>query len=74
MRKCDLITGASRIHDALEKLQITWQEVSDSWSDSVSRRFREEHLDPMIPDVKLAMDSIGRMNSLMVEVQRDCES
>jgi len=74
MRKCDLITGASRINHALENLQIVWQEVSDSWNDSVSRRFREEHLDPMIPDVKLAMDSISRMNSLMDEVQRDCES
>lgn len=74
MRKCDLITGASRINDALEKLQIVWQEISDSWNDSVSRRFREEHLDPMIPDVKLAMDSVSRMNALMDEVQRDCAS
>ena len=74
MRKCDLITGASRIYDALENLQIVWQEVSDNWNDSVSRRFREEHLDPMIPDVKLAMDSVARMNSLMDEVQRDCAS
>jgi hypothetical protein len=74
MRKCDLITGVSRIFDALEKLQITWQESSSGWNDSVSRRFREEHLDPMIPDVKLAMESVARMNSLMEEVQRDCES
>jgi hypothetical protein len=74
MRKCDLITGISRIYDALEKLQIVWQESSESWNDSVSRRFQEEHLDPMIPDVKLAMESVSRMNSLMEEVQRDCES
>ncbi len=74
MRKCDLITGRSRIYDALEKLQIVWQESSDGWNDSVRLRFQEEHLDPMIPDVKLAMESVGRMNSLMEEVQRDCDS
>ena len=74
MRKCDLYTGASRINDALEKLIIDWQENSDRWNDSVSRRFRETYLDPMLPDVKLALDTIGRINSLMDEVQRDCES
>jgi hypothetical protein len=74
MRKCDLITGICRIYDALEKLQIVWQESSESWNDSVSRRFQEEHLEPMVPDVKLALESVSRMNSLMDEVQRDCDS
>jgi hypothetical protein len=74
MRKCDLITGVSRICDALEKLQIVWQESSNHWNDSVSRRFLEEHLDPMVPEIKLATESVGRMNSLIEEVQRDCDS
>jgi hypothetical protein len=74
MRRCDLVTGASRIHDAMKSLEVAWHEVSDQWNDSVSRRFREEHLDPLIPDVKLALDTISRMNALMDEVQRDCES
>jgi hypothetical protein len=74
MRKCDLVTGASRIHHALENLEVVWQEAADRWNDSVSRRFCQEHLEPMIPDVKLALDSIARMNALMDEVQRDCES
>jgi hypothetical protein len=74
MRKCDLYTGAGRIYDAMEHLQIVWQEISEQWNDSVSRRFREQHLDPMLPDVKLALDSIGRLNALMDEVQRDCDN
>jgi hypothetical protein len=73
MHKCDLYTGAGRIYDAMDRLQVVWHEVSQHWNDSVSRRFREEHLDPMIPDVKLALDSISRMNALVDEVQRDCE-
>jgi hypothetical protein len=74
MRKCDLDTGAARIRNALENLEIVWNEVSDEWNDAVSRRFREHHLDPMVPRLKLALDAISRMNLLINEVERDCES
>jgi len=74
MRKCDLHTGAARIRHALENLDTVWNEVSDDWNDAVSRRFREQHLDPMVPRVKLALDAIARMNLLLDEVERDCES
>jgi hypothetical protein len=74
MRQCDLATGASRIRHAMEHLETVWNEISDQWDDAVSRRFRECHLDPMIPRVKLALDALSRMNLLMDEVERDCES
>jgi len=74
MRKCDLATGAGRIRHAIENLETVWSEISDQWDDAVSRRFREQHLDPMIPRVKLALDAISRMTLLMDEVERDCES
>jgi hypothetical protein len=74
MRRCDLATGAARIRHAMEKLDIAWNEASVEWNDAVSRRFREHHLDPMIPKVKLALDAISRMSLLMDEVERDCES
>jgi hypothetical protein len=74
MRKCDLSTGAGRIRHALKALETAWHESSDEWNDAVSRRFLEQHLEPMIPDIKLALDAISRMHLLMDEVQRDCES
>jgi hypothetical protein len=74
MRKCDLATGGGRIRHALEHLEAVWSEISDEWNDAVSRRFREHHLDPAIPRVKLALDAISRMSLLMDEVERDCES
>ena len=74
MRRCDLATGAARIRHAMENLDIVWNEASHEWNDAVSRRFREHHLDPMIPKVKLALDAISRMSLLMDEVERDCES
>jgi hypothetical protein len=74
MRKCDLATGAARIRNAMEKLDIVWNEISPQWNDAVSRRFREEHIDPVTPRLKLALDAISRMSLLMDEVERDCES
>jgi hypothetical protein len=74
MRRCDLATGAGRIRHAMENLETVWNEISASWDDSVSRRFREEHLEPMIPRLKLGLDAISRMSLLLDEVERDCES
>ena len=74
MRRCDLATGASRIRNALENLETVWNEIPGEWDDAVRRRFGEQHLDPMVPRVKLALDAIGRMSLLMGEVERDCES
>jgi hypothetical protein len=74
MHKCDLSTGAGRIRHALEKLEIVCGEAADQWNDAVSRRFREEHLEPIVPRLKLALDAISRMDLLINEVERDCES
>jgi hypothetical protein len=74
MRQCDLYSGAGRIRHALDNLEAVWSEVSEQWDDAVSRRFREHHLEPMVPSVKMALDAIARMSLLLDEVERDCES
>jgi len=74
MHKCDLSTGAARIRHALENLEIAWGETADQWNDAVSRRFSEEHLEPIVPRLKLALDAISRMDLLINEVERDCQS
>ncbi|HVT30832.1 MAG TPA: hypothetical protein VHE81_22695 [Lacipirellulaceae bacterium] len=58
----------------MENLETVWNEISSQWDDSVSRRFREEHLEPMIPRLKLGLDAISRMSLVIDEVERDCES
>jgi hypothetical protein len=74
MRRCDLATAAGRIRHALEHLETVWNEIAHEWDDSVSRRFREQHLESMIPRLKLGLDAISRMSLLINEVERDCES
>ncbi len=74
MRRCDLNTGAGRIRHALENLETVWNEIAHEWDDSVSRRFREQYLEAMVPRLKLGLDAISRMSLVIDEVERDCES
>ncbi len=73
MKTCDLESGAIRIRRALEHLELAWSEAAIDWNDEVSRAFQEQHLEPMLPVVKTALNAIGRMDLLLSEAQRDCE-
>lgn len=73
MRSCDLYTGANRIRIALERVEQVWDEASEKWNDRVSEKFREQHLDPLAPDVKLTLDAIARMQQVIDRAQRDLE-
>ena len=73
MKKVDLVTPASRIRYALETLETHWQRAGQEWDDTVSKRFAERELEPLLPKLKIALDAINRMHNLLTEVQRDCE-
>ena len=74
MNPSDLYTSATQIRDAFDDLQKAWQDAAEVWNDGVSRAFCENHLEPLGPVVKLALDSMSRMSQLVRDMQRDCES
>lgn len=74
MRKSDLYSGAALIRTGLQQLEQTWEAATEEWHDDVSRKFRERHLEPLLPEVKLALDVISHMQLLLDEIHRDCES
>ena len=74
MRLWDLETSSAQLRDAMEELQLAWEETREHWDDSVSDRFREEYLEPIAPAMKLALDATARMNNLLAHVYRECES
>jgi hypothetical protein len=73
MKPADLDTGATRIRHALEQLQLVWEDAAAEWDDASAEAFRSEHLDPVGPIVKNALDAVGRMRSLLHEAQRELE-
>ncbi len=74
MRPWDLETSSAQIRHAMEDLQVAWQEVSESWNDSVSEQFCRQHLEPLIPVTKRTLDAISQMQDLTKKMQRECES
>ncbi|MEO1497315.1 MAG: hypothetical protein AAFV43_09210 [Planctomycetota bacterium] len=74
MKPCDLETGAGRIRLALKDLERVWEDAAEEWSDEASAAFREQHLEPLTPIVKNALDAIGRMRHLLHEAQRELDS
>lgn len=74
MRFCDLHTDASHIRDALDDLQLAWQQTTADWNDNVSRGFCKQHLEPLGPVVKQSLDAVSRMTQLVDQMYRECES
>ena len=73
MAASNLHTSAGQIAAAMEDLQTAWLDASQHWNDGVTRRFCENHLEPLAPVVKLALDSIARMSGLVDHMHRDCD-
>ncbi len=74
MPRFDLSSGAAKIRYAMEKLQLVWADTADEWDDQVSRRFAENHLDPIAPSLKNALDAVSRMERLIEQAERECGS
>ena len=73
MPTTNLSTGAVKIREALEKLEAAWAETSLHWDDSSSHNFEEEHLQPIGPKVRSALNAINRLRDVTMRVRRDCE-
>ncbi len=74
MRPWDLDTSASQLRKATEDLQLAWEETTEQWQDEVSQSFCERYLEPIGPAMKLSLDAVGRMQQLLNQIQKECES
>ena len=68
-----LIDGAGQIKSAADRLEEVWSIAQSSWNDSVSRNLEEEHLEPLMQQVRKTLDAITRLNSVLVTACRECE-
>jgi hypothetical protein len=73
MKGWDLTAGAAKLELAVQSLQATTDLLEESWNDEAFQRFRDTHLTPMEPKVKLVLDAVRRLSELLANAQRDCE-
>lgn len=59
--RCDLITPATRLQRATKRVQDRWFETVDAWDDSISLKFQERYLDPIVPQMQLTLAAIHEL-------------
>lgn len=67
----DLSSGASKMALALKQLLLKWESAQDTWHDHTSKAFHREHIEPLTPDVKETLESVGRFAEVLSRAIRD---
>ncbi|NBP88236.1 MAG: hypothetical protein EBU59_06965 [Planctomycetia bacterium] len=71
MKSCDLSSGAAKMALALKQLGIKWEHARETWDDATSRRFHEENIAPLMPEVKQTLEAVGRLAEVLDRAERD---
>jgi len=72
MKTWDLNTGASKLDEAADSLQIAWREAGEHWDDETARKFLQDYLEPLAPRVTRALDAIHRLMQVFDKAEREC--
>jgi len=68
----DLSGDAARLHESLDLLNAAWIEATTQWDDSANRQFYKDHLAPLEPKARIALNAIGRLTEVLSRAEREC--
>ena len=69
MKSCDLSSGAAKLELALKSLRTTINAVDQQWNDGARRKFQENHLMAIEPNVRTMFDAIGRLAEVIASLK-----
>ena len=73
MKSRGMVSSASgRLQDALEKLQLVWNETLETWNDDNARRFEEHHLRIIEEEIAVALPAISHLSQVYQLCGREC--
>ncbi len=73
MRIADLTSGAAKIATAYKTMRVHWEDTKEHWHDDNRRRFEENFIDPLEPQIASALDAIAALAEILNRAQRECE-
>lgn len=73
MAQGSLIDGAGQLKSATDRLEEVWSVAKSTWNDAVSRNLEEEHLEPLLAQVRMTLDAVARLNGVLITACRECE-
>jgi hypothetical protein len=65
--------GQAKISRASRDLVARWRSVKGVWRDEVSRRFEDEHIMPLLRELRSTEAALTRMTRVMNQIRRECE-
>jgi hypothetical protein len=72
MRQADFVSPASRLEDAITRLEHAWLHTKEHWSDPVSQTVEEDYLVPLHNQVSLMLDAVNTISEVMGQAEREC--
>jgi hypothetical protein len=73
MRIADLTTGTAKMATAYKTMRLHWDVTTEQWQDANQRRFEERFLNPLDPQLRSALEAIGRLAEILNRAERECE-
>ncbi|HEY6565065.1 MAG TPA: hypothetical protein VIY86_11245 [Pirellulaceae bacterium] len=72
MRICDLQSGIGRLQRESKKLQEQWIETKADWNDATCREFEQTYLEPLLPNLRLALAAAYEFAETIHEAEVAC--
>ncbi|MFO0913874.1 MAG: hypothetical protein U0795_13025 [Pirellulales bacterium] len=73
MKGFDFVSHAARIQRATKELRDHWEILGEVWHDGVQRRFEDRHLQPIQPQLQLAVTKIYEFAELVQQMAVELE-
>jgi hypothetical protein len=73
MKICDLVSGIGRMKRSASLLKDHWQEARAHWHDQASADFEKAFLQPIPPQLTLAVASIYKLAEILQQAESELE-
>lgn len=71
MRVADLASGLGQLTHAFAKLSERWGQAAEHWNDDARRHFEENHLQPVMPRLKLLVTAANRLQAEIAAAEQE---
>jgi hypothetical protein len=72
MKTCDLTSGVGRMKQATKILREQWLLTREVWADETARKFEEQYLQPLLPQMQLTLAAVNRFAEVMEKAEKEC--
>lgn len=71
MKICDFQTGVGLLQRDTKKLKDKWMDTKVHWKDKTSIEFEQKYLQPLMPNLKLALAAVYELAEIVDEAEKE---